>query len=125
MDLAAALATQPDQVRRPSRDADAPGSWVTTVLRPAGRLDRIAARSLRPVLVALALVPGLVVVDLAAAGPVSAEGWRVLSSASSSLDAVGGGLLVTGVPAEAVPRGTAGITIVPGRRDDETSQLPV
>jgi anti-anti-sigma regulatory factor len=113
------------QLARPSVHAAAAPSWVTTVLRPAGRLDRGAARRLRPLLVALALVPGLLVVDLTAAAPVSAEGWRVLSNASSNLDAVGGGLLVTGVAADAVPAGTSGITLLPGRREVTTGHPSV
>jgi hypothetical protein len=88
-------------------------AWVTTVLRPARRLDRLTARALRPALLALTVLPGLVVVDLTAATPVSAEGWRVLSSASSALDAVGGGLLVVGVDADDVPDGAASITVLP------------
>lgn len=88
-------------------------AWVTTILRPARRLDRLSARALRPALLALTVLPGLVVVDLSAATPVSAEGWRVLSSASSALDAVGGGLLVTGVDQEEVPDGATSITVLP------------
>lgn len=98
-------------------DAEIRQPWVTTILRPAGRLDRLTARALRPMLLALAVVPGLVVVDLAAAGPVSAEGWRVLDTVSTALDEVGGGLLVTGVDSAAVPAGAHRITVVPGSLD--------
>jgi len=87
-------------------------SWMTTVLRPTGRLDRRSVRRLRPLLLALALVPGLVVIDLSAAAPVSAAGWRLLEETSVHLDAVGGGLLVNGVEPSSVPAEATAITVL-------------
>ena len=87
-------------------------SWMTTVLRPTGRLDRRSVRRLRPLLLALALLPGLVVVDLSAAAPVSAAGWRLLEETLVHLDSVGGGLLVNGVEPSSVPAEAAAITVL-------------
>ena len=100
----------------PSGARQADVGWVSTLLRPTGRLDRRATAALRPTLTALSGLSGLVVVDLGAVTMVCAEAWRMLEAATRALDARGGGLIVTGVSEAAVPVDVHALTVVPRHR---------
>jgi hypothetical protein len=75
--------------------------WLTTVLRPAGLLDRPGLERVALVLGILAACSDMVVIDLTAATVTSPRGLaRTLAAPAAELDQAGRCLLVRGVPAQ-------------------------
>jgi hypothetical protein len=73
--------------------------WLTTVLRPAGLLDRPGLDRVALVLGILAACSDMVVIDLTAATVTSPDGLaRTLAAPAAELDQAGRCLLVRGVP---------------------------
>lgn len=73
--------------------------WLTTVLRPAGLLDRPGLDRFALVLGILAACSDMVVIDLTAATVTSAQGLaQTLAAPAAELDHAGRCLLVRGVP---------------------------
>jgi hypothetical protein len=74
--------------------------WMTTVLRPVGRLDRSELDRVGLALGILAACSDMVVIDLTAAAVISPRALaRTLSAPSVKLDQAGRCLLLRGVPA--------------------------
>jgi hypothetical protein len=76
--------------------------WMTTVLRPAGTLDRSGLDRVGLALGILAACSDMVVIDLTAATVVNPRALaRILAGPSVRLDQEGRCLLLRGVPAQA------------------------
>ena len=68
--------------------------WLTTVLRPAGRMDAADAERFATALQAACCCSSVVVVDLRAVGPLPRSARRALEDADADLNRSGGVLLV-------------------------------
>ena len=71
-----------------------PAMWLTTVLRPAGRMGPAEGARFAAALMAATASSGVVVVDLHAAGPLPENARQALAEADGRLGAAGGALLV-------------------------------
>jgi hypothetical protein len=72
----------------------AQGTWLTTMLRPAGSLSGASGARFAAALHAVGDFPGVVFVDLRAVGPLPRTVRRALADADARLTAAGGALLV-------------------------------
>jgi hypothetical protein len=72
------------------------GSWLTTTLRPAGRMTAGSAARFAAALDAVSRCSGVVLVDLSAVGPLPRRARRALADADARLTAAGGALVVLG-----------------------------
>jgi hypothetical protein len=79
----------PTPAPRPER-----GTWLTTVLRPAGRMGPAEGARFAAAVLAASAFSGIVVVDLLASGPLPENARTALTQADARLDAAGGALLV-------------------------------
>jgi hypothetical protein len=85
----------------PACAADRPRGWLTTVLRPAGTLDRPALHRLRRALDWLAVSSDMIVIDLTATHVSAPRALaRSLRHPARQLQQPGRCLLLIGVPAE-------------------------
>jgi anti-anti-sigma regulatory factor len=93
-------------------------NWLTTVLRPAGELDRDAERRLVDVLEAAATTSDVVVVDVGAVGRLSRNLRRALRRVHTRLTATGGALVLLD------PDGTHGLTMQDGELVQAARPIP-
>lgn len=68
--------------------------WLTTVLRPAGRMDDDGAEQFATALQAMSACSSVVLVDLQGVGPLPRSARRALEEADVALSRAGGALLV-------------------------------